>query len=103
MVEEIIFIYSFCSDLLKEIGFVDDGQCKMTSAEIMTVAIISALYFRGNHERKYIETTFSRIVGLFPRSIVAVTKERFLIKILLFVVAYVFLIAFRNKALAKNC
>ena len=283
MVEEIIFIYSFCSDLLKEVGFVDDRQCKMNSSEIMTVAVISALYFRGNHDmtrrflkahgymrtmlgksrfnrrvhaidfdlwqfvlsclkqaltkkrsnleyvvdsfpvevcsnvrsyrckilsgkkyigycsskkkyyygikvhmiastsgipmevlitpastadilafkimeidiragsivyadkdytdyefedlieesanirlvpqrkgnmkrqhygpvayvqslrRKYIETTFSRIVGLFPRSIVAVTKEGFLLKILLFIVAYVFSIIFRDGALAESC
>lgn len=283
MVEEIIFIYVFCSDLLKEVGFVDDRQCKMTAAEIMTVAVISALYFRGNHDmarhflkdhgymhtmlgksrfnrrvhaidfdlwqfvlsclkhamikretnleyvidsfpvevcsnvrsyrckifsgkkyigycsskkkyyygvkvhiiastsgvpmevvitpastadisalkimeidlipgsivyadkaytdyefedlleesanirlipqrkgnmkrqhhgalaylqslrRKCIETTFSQIVGLFPRSIVAVTKEGFLIKILSFIVAYVFLMIFRGRALAKSC
>jgi hypothetical protein len=283
MVEEIIFIYSFCSDLLKEVGFSDDRQSKMTGAEVMTVAVVSALYFRGNHDmarrflkahgymramlgksrfnrrvhaidfdlwqfvlsclkqsltkksasleyvvdslpvevcsnvrsyrckslsgkkyigycsskkkyyygvkvhiiastsgipmeviitpastadisalkvmeidimagstiyadkaytdyefedllqesanirlvpqrkenmkrqhygpvayvesirRKYIETTFSRIVGFFPRSIVAVTKDGFLIKILLFIVTYVFSIIFRDSALVKSC
>jgi len=49
MVEEIIFIYSVCCDLLKEIGFVDDKQCKMNAAEVMTVALVSATYFQGNH------------------------------------------------------
>lgn len=50
MVEEIIFVYSICYDLLKEIGFVDDEQCKMNGAEVMTVALVSALYFHGNHD-----------------------------------------------------
>lgn len=49
MIEEIIFIYSFCYDLLREAGFVDDIQCKMNAAEVMTVALTSALYFQGNH------------------------------------------------------
>ena len=49
MIDEIIFIYSFCHDLLRELGFVDDNQCKMNAAEIMTVAFVGALYFQGNH------------------------------------------------------
>jgi len=49
MIEEIIFIYSFCHDLLRELGLVDDAQCKMNAAEIMTVAFVSAIYFHGNH------------------------------------------------------
>lgn len=49
MVEEIIFIYSICHDLLREMGFVDDKQCKMNAAEVMTVALVSAMYFHGNH------------------------------------------------------
>ena len=39
-VEEIIPIYSICNDLLREIGFVDDKQCKMNAAEVMTVALV---------------------------------------------------------------
>lgn len=50
MVEEIIFIYSICCDLLKKMGFVDDKQCKMNAAEVMTVALVSATYFHGNHD-----------------------------------------------------
>ena len=49
MIDEIIFIYSFFHDLLRELGFVDDKQCKMNAAEIMTVAFVGALYFQGNH------------------------------------------------------
>ena len=52
MIEEIIFIYSFCHDLLRELGLVDDAQCKMNAAEIMTVAFVSAIYFHGNQRCK---------------------------------------------------
>ena len=49
MTDEIIFIYSFCHNLLRELGVVDDNQCIMNAAEIMTVAFVGALYFQGNH------------------------------------------------------
>jgi hypothetical protein len=45
MDEEIIFIYCICVDLLNSLGISDDPQCKMNSAEIMTVAIVAALFF----------------------------------------------------------
>lgn len=48
MNEQIIFIYCICSDLSVSLGIRDDPQCKMNSAEVMTVAIISALFFGGN-------------------------------------------------------
>jgi hypothetical protein len=44
-----IFMHSLCHDLLRELGFVDDNQCKMNAAEIMTVVFVGALYFQGNH------------------------------------------------------
>ena len=51
MSEEIIFIYCICDDLLNSLGINDDPQCRMSSAEIMTVAIIAALFFGGNFSR----------------------------------------------------
>lgn len=48
MVEQIIFIYCVCSDLASFLGIQDDPQCKMSSAEVMTVAIVAALFFGGN-------------------------------------------------------
>jgi IS5 family transposase len=51
MDEEIIFIYCICVDLLNSLGIVDGLQCKMNSAEIMTVAIVSALFFGGNFSK----------------------------------------------------
>ena len=51
MDEEIIFIYCICADLLDSFGISDEAQCKMNSAEIMTVAIVAALFFGGNFSR----------------------------------------------------
>jgi hypothetical protein len=46
--------------------------------------------FLKKHYRKRIETTFSEITGFFPKKIHAVTPKGFLIKILLFLLAFVF-------------
>lgn len=67
MDEQIIFIYCICVDLLNSLGVSDDAQCKMNSAEIMTVAIVAALFFGGNFSRarlmlkshKYIQNMLS--------------------------------------------
>lgn len=48
MDEQIIFIYCICSDLIASFGIQNDSQCKMNSAEVMTVAIVGALLFGGN-------------------------------------------------------
>jgi len=51
MDEEIIFIYCICADLLHSLGIDNDPQCKMNSGEIMTVAIVAALFFCGNFSK----------------------------------------------------
>ena len=45
-------IVTFClgDDLLQAIHHQEDRQCHMNDAEIMTTALIAALFFRGNHE-----------------------------------------------------
>lgn len=48
---KIILIYCICDDFLSVFGLNDDQQCRMTSAEILTVAIVSALFFNGNFAR----------------------------------------------------
>lgn len=48
---KIIFIYSFCSDFLNSLGIKSDSQCKMNQAEVMTVALVAALFFGGNFSR----------------------------------------------------
>lgn len=47
---EIIAVYCLCDDLLKAMHHVEDRQCWMTDAEIMTTAIVAARYFGGNIE-----------------------------------------------------
>jgi hypothetical protein len=50
MDDKIIATFCLCDDLLKTIHHQEDSQCQMNDAEIMTTALIAALYFRGNHE-----------------------------------------------------
>ena len=50
MNEKIIATFCLCDDLLKAMNHQEDPQCHMNDAEIMTTALVSALFFRGNHE-----------------------------------------------------
>lgn len=45
---QIILIYCLCDDLLKGMQHDEDVQCQMSDAEVMTVALVAALHFRGN-------------------------------------------------------
>lgn len=46
----IVAIYCLCDDLLKAFHHPADPQQQMSDAEVMTTAIVAALYFRGNFE-----------------------------------------------------
>lgn len=48
---QITAIYSLCDDVLKTLPHSEDPQCRMSDAEVMTTAIVAALYFGGNLER----------------------------------------------------
>ena len=65
---QIIFIYCLCDEVLRIIGHRDDPQCHMSSAEIMTFALCSALFFQCNFSRTLlffkIHKYFSRILSL---------------------------------------
>jgi len=50
MDDKIVVTFCLCDDLLKAIHHQEDRQCQMNDAEIMTTAVIAALYFRGNHD-----------------------------------------------------
>jgi hypothetical protein len=50
MDEEITATFCLCDDLLKAIQHPEDPQCQMNDAEVMTTALVAALFFRGNHE-----------------------------------------------------
>ncbi len=48
---QITAIYSLCDDVLKTLHRAEDPQCRMNDAEVMTTAMVAALYFGGNLER----------------------------------------------------
>jgi hypothetical protein len=51
MDESIIAVFCLCDDMLKALHHTDDPQCIMSDAEVMTTAIVAALYCRGNFEQ----------------------------------------------------
>ncbi|MEC7838416.1 MAG: hypothetical protein VX777_00080 [Chlamydiota bacterium] len=48
---QMILIYSVCDESVKIYNIKDDSQCKMSTAEVMTVSIVSAQFFYGNFRR----------------------------------------------------
>ncbi len=50
MPEKIITIYCFFDELLRAMGHRDDPQAQLTTAEIMTVALVAAEFFVGNQQ-----------------------------------------------------
>jgi len=49
MQDTIVTIYYLCDQVLEALGHQDDGQCRLSSAEVMTVPLVAALYHGGNH------------------------------------------------------
>jgi Transposase DDE domain len=48
--EQIITIYCLCEDFLKAWGYNDDKQATLSSAEVMTCALVAAYFFGGCHQ-----------------------------------------------------
>lgn len=48
---QVITVYCICDDLVKFFDIKDDIQATMSTAEVLTTAIIAALFFGGNQER----------------------------------------------------
>jgi hypothetical protein len=57
MHEQAIAIYCICEEAIKSFGLEDDPQCKMTTSEIMTFALISATHYQCDYRK-------SRLVSL---------------------------------------
>jgi hypothetical protein len=57
MQEQIITIFYLCDELVQAVGIREDPQVKMTTAEVMTVALTAASFFGGNFEtsRKFLQ------------------------------------------------
>jgi Transposase DDE domain len=51
MNNEIVAIYCLCDDILKAMNHRSDVQQQMSDAEVMTTAIVAAMYFCGNFEK----------------------------------------------------
>lgn len=49
LLDKVIGIYCLIDDILKGIGHREHGQRSVSDSEIMTTALVSALYFKGNH------------------------------------------------------
>ena len=50
-VRQILSIYCLCDDFLRTWGQKDAPQAKMTTAQVMTVALVAVTLFDGNHEK----------------------------------------------------
>ena len=50
MDDKIIATFCLCDDLLQALHHQESLQCQMNDAEVMTTALVAALFFRGNHE-----------------------------------------------------
>lgn len=49
MNEQVIAIFCICDEVVKSFGYSDDPQYKMTTAEIMTFALMSAMHYRADY------------------------------------------------------
>lgn len=72
MVNEIITIFCTCDDFLKIIGYKDNVQARMTTAEIITTTIVAAKYFGGNYAKSRIFMLFH---GYIPKML---SESRFI-------------------------
>lgn len=59
----IILVYCLCEDLLKALNHREDSQCQVSDAEIMTIAIVAALYFGANYS---LSRAFLKEQGYIP-------------------------------------
>lgn len=71
MDDRIVAVYCLCADMLQALHHRDDPQCHMGDAEVMTVALVAALFFAG----KYVAASaFLAEYGYMPRM---VSRSRF--------------------------
>lgn len=55
MDDKIVATFCLCDDLLKAIHHQTDKQCQMNDAEVMTTALIAALFFRPKRYKTLIQ------------------------------------------------
>ena len=68
MLDQAVAIYSVCDEVVGGLSLSDDPQCKMTSAEVMTFAVLAAKLFYGDYKRTHLiaryHKYFSNILSL---------------------------------------
>ena len=76
--------YSFEDDLqeFEKIKLIADRKTNATRQHSGYVRYLQSVL------RKRIETTFSQLTSMFPRKIHAVTKEGFLLKLVIFIISF---------------
>ena len=71
MDDTIITTYYLCEEFLKATGYHDDPQVRLSTAEVMTVALVAAAFFGGNLEAS---RSFLDEYGYIEK---AISKSRF--------------------------
>ncbi len=71
MDDTITTIYCLCDDFLKATGYRDNPQVRLSTAEVMSVALLAAVFFGGNIEAS---RSFLDEYGYIPK---AISKSRF--------------------------
>jgi hypothetical protein len=64
MEDTILTIYCLCDEYLSAFGFEDDPQATLSTAEVMTVALVAATFYGGHLERSRL---FLKHHGYLPR------------------------------------
>ncbi len=60
----IVTVYVVLDDMLKRLHHQDDARARVTTAEILTVAVVAARYFHNHHERSL---CILQMTGAIPR------------------------------------
>ena len=50
MLDQTIVIYCICDEVSKSLNIKDDSQCKMSTTEVMTFSIMSAMIYGCNYK-----------------------------------------------------
>jgi hypothetical protein len=64
MQEQAIAIYCICEEVVRFFGLTDDSQCKMTTSEVMTFALISAANYQCDYRKTHL---ISMALRYFPK------------------------------------
>jgi len=64
MRDKVISIFCLVDDILKEINHEEDQRRKVSDSEVLTTALVSAMYFSGNHHHAI---QFMKATNLIPK------------------------------------